>query len=678
MDLSLVVTLSVSGQTWLQLQQQKLRAKREAQGRDFTDNFSRNFASPVSFNDTIHHSSRRSQTLSPVRGERNYHTISKTNSYSTNERPFVSVKRAHEQARQGFNSAPQSPLTVLNASPHSQISHVNHNSNGMTSPGKVRTVQNGLIKCEDEIIPNSPRSPSRNGYASNGLSAPQSPLTVLNASPHGQISHVNHNSNGMTSPGKVRTVQNGLIKCEDEIIPTSPRSPSRNGYTSNGLEPEINHHNHHNHHQNNNSNNNNIQINHNNQNNGNHNNINNNNKHTTSYNSALPLKSNNVTMNGSISNNTYDNNKNYITNNNYNKINKNDTPETIKKQNAALSHEVINGQLALDQLLASLALESDVTEQHLANLENGNRYDNDKKMTTSDKTNELSAVIATLTEFGHSIQNTSEMITNNWHMTRTNGHEMLNGNGSLMHSAIKRVHDMGSSECSSSISPSLSERSTNGVSWSDQAREESFSSSYRSDLENDMSPRPETPAFPVTPRTPNGYGSSPALPPKSPTSQRRSLSIAKKLRSKALTTKCHPKLIKTGSKLSNTLFQCVSPVLDSMDKKLNFQQKSASFHTLPQSPPSSPPPIFVDNPLHISKSQSNNYLADNDDDDDEDDTQSVSTLCEDKDPYGRVGSSAAVESYNANEVVSNYTSRRNSVTSNANSEPQEVAAHHVK
>uniref|UniRef100_A0A336LQJ8 CSON012434 protein n=1 Tax=Culicoides sonorensis TaxID=179676 RepID=A0A336LQJ8_CULSO len=49
-----------------------------------------------------------------------------------------------------------------------------------------------------------------------------------------------------------------------------------------------------------------------------------------------------------------------------------------------------------------------------------------------------------------------------------------------------------------------------------------------------------------------------------------------------------------------------------------------------------------------------------------------------KDPYGRVGSSAAVESYNANEVVSNYTSRRNSVTSNANSEPQEVAAHHVK
>lgn len=60
-----------------------------------------------------------------------------------------------------------------------------------------------------------------------------------------------------------------------------------------------------------------------------------------------------------------------------------------------------------------------------------------------------------------------------------------------------------------------------------QAREESFSS-YRSETEPDNSPaggspRPETPAFPVTPRTPYGLSngsSSPALPPKSPTSQR--------------------------------------------------------------------------------------------------------------------------------------------------------------
>lgn len=58
-----------------------------------------------------------------------------------------------------------------------------------------------------------------------------------------------------------------------------------------------------------------------------------------------------------------------------------------------------------------------------------------------------------------------------------------------------------------------------------QVREESFSS-YRTETDNETShlsgsSRPETPAFPVTPRTPYGLGnSSPALPPKSPTSQR--------------------------------------------------------------------------------------------------------------------------------------------------------------
>lgn len=140
---------------------------------------------------------------------------------------------------------------------------------------------------------------------------------------------------------------------------------------------------------------------------------------------------------------------------------------------------MINGQLALDQLLASLALESDVTEQHLANLENGNVLVEEevetyqRKLPSQEKANELSAMIATLTEFGASIQNTSEMITN-WHLTRSGQGppEMMHCNGTLVHNAIKRVHDMsggiGSSECSSSISPSLSERSTNGVSWSDQ------------------------------------------------------------------------------------------------------------------------------------------------------------------------------------------------------------------
>uniref|UniRef100_T1H4V5 Uncharacterized protein n=1 Tax=Megaselia scalaris TaxID=36166 RepID=T1H4V5_MEGSC len=59
-------------------------------------------------------------------------------------------------------------------------------------------------------------------------------------------------------------------------------------------------------------------------------------------------------------------------------------------------------------------------------------------------------------------------------------------------------------------------------------REESFSS-YRSETEPELSmagspSRPETPGFPVTPRTPYGFSNgsiSPALPPKSPNSQRR-------------------------------------------------------------------------------------------------------------------------------------------------------------
>jgi hypothetical protein len=43
--------------------------------------------------------------------------------------------------------------------------------------------------------------------------------------------------------------------------------------------------------------------------------------------------------------------------------------------------------------------------------------------------------------------------------------------------------------------------------------------SYRSETETEVS-RPETPAFPVTPRTPVHFGSTSTLPPKSPTLQR--------------------------------------------------------------------------------------------------------------------------------------------------------------
>uniref|UniRef100_A0A182KD09 Uncharacterized protein n=1 Tax=Anopheles christyi TaxID=43041 RepID=A0A182KD09_9DIPT len=90
----------ISGQSWLQLQQQKLRARREQQRREHSNSFSYNYGSPAfptgeNVYSTTH---RRSQTLSPVRNDRNYHTLTTTRTHST-ERPFVAVQRAHDNAK---------------------------------------------------------------------------------------------------------------------------------------------------------------------------------------------------------------------------------------------------------------------------------------------------------------------------------------------------------------------------------------------------------------------------------------------------------------------------------------------------------------------------------------------------------------------------------------------------
>lgn len=85
--------------------------------------------------------------------------------------------------------------------------------------------------------------------------------------------------------------------------------------------------------------------------------------------------------------------------------------------------------------------------------------------------------------------------------------------------------------------------------------------------------------------------------------------------------------MKTSSKL-NTLFQCVSPVIELPDKTLESQQQSATLLTSASSPA-----IFTDNPLHnnandhIYKTISSvNLVASEEEEDDE--IQSVSTLCE--------------------------------------------------
>lgn len=97
----------------------------------------------------------------------------------------------------------------------------------------------------------------------------------------------------------------------------------------------------------------------------------------------------------------------------------------------------------------------------------------------------------------------------------------------------------------------------------------------------------------------------------------RSLSLVKKFRPKTL-TKCHPKLIKTSSKL-NTLFQCVSPVIELPDRSYESQQQSATLLTSASSPA-----IFTDNPLHISHDHNKGLTTDEEDDE----VRSVSTLCE--------------------------------------------------
>lgn len=213
------------------------------------------------------------------------------------------------------------------------------------------------------------------------------------------------------------------------------------------------------------------------------------------------------------------------------------------------------GQLALDRLLESLAIESDIMEQQLAQI-NGNglidrntndrtigkdaiftyptvhdknmntsgmqmsaQYANNKGNNKSNITNttndqndcasssgihsNLNDVIANLTEFTRNETmrqlnlvngNTSPSSTSTIHTTASNNNHHLNNNNNYhLHNthnnhhhinhingnryyqepiiAVKRLTS--ESENSSSISPSLSERS-NGVSWSDQVRSNNY------------------------------------------------------------------------------------------------------------------------------------------------------------------------------------------------------------
>uniref|UniRef100_A0A8D8AMD5 Tensin-1 n=1 Tax=Culex pipiens TaxID=7175 RepID=A0A8D8AMD5_CULPI len=143
----------ISGQTWLQLQQQKLRARKEQQKREHSNSFSYSYGSPAfpTGETPLYHSGttqhRRSQTLSPVRNsnnERNYHTLTTTTRTHSTERPFVAVKRAHENAKmQTIGSA---PLSVLNASPHGHVAQaLQHHPTPSSAPSPSPSVASTTV-----------------------------------------------------------------------------------------------------------------------------------------------------------------------------------------------------------------------------------------------------------------------------------------------------------------------------------------------------------------------------------------------------------------------------------------------------------------------------------------------------------------------------------------------------
>ncbi|XP_038105876.1 uncharacterized protein LOC6037355 isoform X3 [Culex quinquefasciatus] len=568
----------ISGQTWLQLQQQKLRARKEQQKREHSNSFSYSYGSPAfpTGETPLYHSGttqhRRSQTLSPVRisnNERNYHTLTTTTRTHSTERPFVAVKRAHENAKmQTIGSA---PLSVLNASPHGHVAqaqqqqHPTPSSAPSPSPSLASTTvvdQNSHHHHHQQIqqqqhVQYTVNSSSSNGHHQQQQSQQQQ--QIQNGSFNGT-----HVQNGLLSLADQdhSTPKHGHARLESEQllfsninslnnldtseklnnllkdITNSAAAVQRAATVASSLQPAV------------------VTTN-----------------TTTNTAAAAPAANNpaatiatsaNHNLNHHLQQNHQNhrpvpNHLNHLNNNHHhhhhNHQNQNghrkapypepmDVSPTDGNPPPPVDPPNREGQLALDKLLASLALENDVTEQHLAKIDQqpppAPVVRNGKNPYLPYHESELSAVIANLTEYnlseardslGDAFRTHTDIINGNgYHHHFTNGRSgSTAGNGDVLGNHHVRRIASESDSTISSISPSLSERS-NAISWCDQAREESFSS-YRSETEPDNSPtggspRPETPAFPVTPRTPYGLSngtSSPALPPKSPTSQRKDL-----------------------------------------------------------------------------------------------------------------------------------------------------------
>lgn len=126
------------------MQQQKLRAKKELQQREDRDQYERIIHTEVhntmrpnrsrssasqrydgyvsdtaAFgNDEVDyrrplHVQTPNTTIGNRSSDRNYHTLTTTTVTTNNERPFVAIKRAHEQSKHGFNVSKRFYLSLL-------------------------------------------------------------------------------------------------------------------------------------------------------------------------------------------------------------------------------------------------------------------------------------------------------------------------------------------------------------------------------------------------------------------------------------------------------------------------------------------------------------------------------------------------------------------------------------
>ncbi|XP_055709709.1 uncharacterized protein LOC129805674 isoform X11 [Phlebotomus papatasi] len=169
----------LTGQSWLQLQQQKLRARNEQKMRDERDVFERRihteitgrpyrsrssaskrydgYTSDTTFADEVDYR-RPLHVQTPTRSlnDRNYHTLTTTTT-TVKERPFVAVRRAHDQAKQQTISSSNSPLSVLSAAPHGHIAQVSPQASQTRQEEQKQ--QNGLLSLANDSASRS------NGHA---------------------------------------------------------------------------------------------------------------------------------------------------------------------------------------------------------------------------------------------------------------------------------------------------------------------------------------------------------------------------------------------------------------------------------------------------------------------------------------------------------------------------------